>query len=270
MESTFLASRPYSQVPTSIQRRRHHLQSANFRCTFRAAEIFSGLYRPILSILCLWVMGRSSKKRRNGRTNVPQPLLAEVESSVDAIYDCFFACEETPPVCERQSLAAKARQLAEAVGVETVVQMLQRKTSKFVARLLSVIREEKDDRVSLTLLEDAFDFLEDAVALIESLVDHPAFLHSSKRHFYSSLLLDPRLKSLLNFSSEWPQSMTLDQLLAYIDPSAQLSPEELATAEEISAFREALNRQSCSTEKVRPKVSEQWLQRVAQRLEATQ
>ena len=227
-------------------------------------------------------MGRLSRKRRHLDSTHPptppsSPLQTEVEACIEAIYDCFYRAFDRAPqsdkpktIWDRESLADKVKELARTVGEENVVIMMQRKTSEFVGKLLTAVREERDMRMSLTLLEDAFDFLEQAVTLIESLLDCPSFLHPSKQEFYTSLLLDPRLKSLLDLSPsrDSTQSMTLDQLLAFIDPSASpLDTEERETAQEIAAFRDALNKPSLCTERIQPKYSQEWLRRLAQRVE---
>ena len=160
---------------------------------------------------------------------IPSPTVRdEIDESLSKIYESFFQ-EFTKRIPERQAcpdplearapqrsildkkvrdkLIDRVRTLTHAIGSQDVYELFQNKTSDFICKLLEAVKSTEEERLALGLLEDAYDIMENAIEVVEGLIqlhvgDSPQMImHNGKSEFYDLVLQDEQLKELLERGS---------------------------------------------------------------------
>lgn len=161
----------------------------------------------------------------------PTPQLSvrdEIEESLVKIYESFFQeyskrvperkrspdpLEARPPQRSildkkvKEKLVERVRTLTRAIGSQDVYTLFQAKTSDFICKLLEAVKAVEDERLSLGLLEDSYEILDNAIEVVEGLIQvygpegPQVIMHSGKNEFYELVLQDPQLKELLEKGS---------------------------------------------------------------------
>lgn len=203
-------------------------------------------------------MGKPSRKRRTPQRTelLPTPELQtasvreDIEDNLLKIYESFFK-EFSKRVNERKNyanpldaqpvqrsvldrkvkdaLVERVRELIQAVGRQDVYDLFQAKTSFFIQRLLELVRSTPDSRLALGLLEDAFDVMENAVEVVEGLIQfYPMdivqrVMRAGRSEFYDSVSRDQRLKELMRQGSamEPPRDQLLYDTFEQEDEEAE-------------------------------------------------
>lgn len=180
-------------------------------------------------------MGKSSRKRQPPQRTEPLPdpelsflpapsIRDDIEDNLLKIYESFYQ-EFNKRINERKScadplnihslqrsvldkkvkdkLVERVKVLAKAVGRGNVYGLFQAKTSDFICRVLETVRATTDKRLALGLLEDAYDVMENAIEVVEELIQvYPAdniqrIMRAGRSEFYDLVLQDDQLKELL-------------------------------------------------------------------------
>lgn len=184
-------------------------------------------------------MGKSARKRQSPQQ--AEPLLGpnlsslsapsvrdDIEDNLLKIYESFYqefnkrinerkSCTDPLSVRSlqrsvldkkvRDKLVEKVRVLAKAVGRQEVYDLFQAKTSDFICRLLETVLGTSDKRLALGLLEDSYDVMENAIDVVEELLQvYPLdniqrLLRAGRSEFYDLVLQDDQLKELLEQGS---------------------------------------------------------------------
>ena len=156
-----------------------------------------------------------------GSPSPPLSVRDEIDESLAKIYESFFQ-EFSKRIPERKAgadpLEAKSPQhsvldkkvhatlvdrvktLTCAIGSNDVLELFQARTSDFIYKLLEAVKAAEDERLSLGLLEDSYEIMENAIEVVEGLMKGygaQVIMHSGKNEFYDLVFQDAQLKGLL-------------------------------------------------------------------------
>lgn len=202
----------------------------------------------------------------------PTPQLSvreEIEGSLVKIYESFFQefskrvperkagpdpLEARPPQRSildkkvKEKLMDRLRILTRAIGCQDVYTLFQAKTSDFIYKLLEAVKAVEDERLSLGLLEDSYEIMDNAIDVVEGLIpvygpEGPqVIMHSGKNEFYELVLQDAQLKDLLEKGSMMePQR---DQLIYEMFGPVEEMDEEMYELQRKVAQQETFQRMS--------------------------
>jgi len=202
----------------------------------------------------------------------PTPQLSvreEIEGSLVKIYESFFQefskriperkagpdpLEARPPQRSildkkvKEKLMDRLRILTRAIGCQDVYTLFQAKTSDFIYKLLEAVKAVEDERLSLGLLEDSYEIMDNAIDVVEGLIQvygpegPQVIMHSGKNEFYELVLQDAQLKDLLEKGSMMePQR---DQLIYEMFGPVEEMDEEMYELQRKVAQQETFQRMS--------------------------
>lgn len=159
-----------------------------------------------------------------GSPSPPLSVRDEIDESLAKIYESFFQefskriperragadpLEANPPqhsVLDKKvhaTLVDRVKTLTYAIGSQDVLELFQARTSDFIYKLLEAVKAAEDERLSLGLLEDSYEIMENAIEVVEGLMKGygaqgaQVILHSGKNEFYDLVFQDAQLKGLL-------------------------------------------------------------------------
>ena len=227
-----------------------------------ARSQYSGLLQP----------ARSSTPPSLAHEVSPAPPLSvkdEIEESLSKIYESFYQefskriperkagpdpLEARPPQRSvldqnvQKNLMGRVRTLTRAIGCQDVYSLFQAKTSDFIYKLLEAVKAVEDERLSLGLLEDSYEIMENAIEVVEGLIQvygsegPQVIMHSGKNEFYELVLQDAQLKDLLEKGSMMePQR---NQLIYEMIGPAEEMDEEMCELQRKVAQQETFQRMS--------------------------
>lgn len=202
----------------------------------------------------------------------PTPQLSvrdEIDESLAKIYESFFQefskriperkaspdpLEAHPPqhsVLDKkvqERLVDRVRTLTRAIGCQDVYALFQARTSDFIYKLLEAVKAAEDERLSLGLLEDSYEIMENAIEVVEGLIQlygsegSQVIMQSGKNEFYELVLHDAQLKDLLEKGSLMESQR--DQLIYQTLGPADEMNEEICELRRKAAQQETFQRMS--------------------------
>jgi len=202
----------------------------------------------------------------------PTPQLSvrdEIDESLAKIYESFFQ-EFSKRIPERKAgpnpldarppqhsvldkkvqerLVDRVRTLTRAIGCQDVYALFQARTSDFIYKLLEAVKATEDERLSLGLLEDSYEIMENAIEVVEGLIQlygsegSGVIMQSGKNEFYELVLHDVQLKDLLEKGSLMESQR--DQLIYQTIGPADEMDEEMCELQRKAAQQETFQRMS--------------------------
>jgi len=193
----------------------------------------------------------------------------EIDESLAKIYESFFQ-EFSKRIPERKAgpnpldarppqhsvldkkvqerLVDRVRTLTRAIGCQDVYALFQARTSDFIYKLLEAVKATEDERLSLGLLEDSYEIMENAIEVVEGLIQlygsegSGVIMQSGKNEFYELVLHDVQLKDLLEKGSLMESQR--DQLIYQTIGPADEMDEEMCELQRKAAQQETFQRMS--------------------------